>query len=405
METVANTNVVSIGFWIKTGSRDESPEQAGFSHFLEHMLFKGTKKRNALDIAKEIDRLGGSINAYTEHEVCCFYCSLPYFHLDNAIEVLSDIITQSVLDADEIEKEKSVVIHEIISAYDSPEETGIDLYLSDFWGDHPLGNKITAEVDQIKKISRNKLLEFYYERYLPHNLTVSVAGRFEVNYLVKLLQDNLIFKNESCFEINRVIPKRIEKWRFIKDRFKQVHIYSGMQIKDMKTIKSYYSLLVFSTLFGESMSSRLFQHIREKYGFCYSIYSFRSNFSDTSLLTLYACTTPDFFIPLIKAIENEWSLLLKEFIDVKEIEDAKSHLKGSMLLFMEDMEGRMKRLFRVYHNTGSLLEVDSALLLLDEVNLNDLKILVHDNVKADNFNLLAYGCPRIKRFEQSKFLF
>ena len=230
METVENTNIVSIGYWIKLGSRDEKPDQAGFSHFLEHMLFKGTFKRNALEIAKEIDKLGGVMNAYTEHEICCYYCTLPYYHIGIAIDVLSDIIANSVLSEEEIEKEKTVVINEIIANYDIPEECALDLYLADFWGDHPLGRKITAEIDNIKKVTRDKLVEFYADRYIPQNLTISIAGRFIQKNVLDLLNQKLLLKNLKGYTKNRIRPHRQDKKRFVKDQFNQIHIYSGFQI-------------------------------------------------------------------------------------------------------------------------------------------------------------------------------
>ena len=153
------------------------------------------------------------------------------------------------------------------------------------------------------------------------------------------------------------------------------------------------------------MSSRLFQQIREKYGFCYSIYSFRTNYSDTSLFSIYACTSPEYYHPLMKAIEHELSQVVKGDINSKEIEESKSHLKGSLLLFMEDMEGRMKRLFRIYNNIGKILDFDTSLKCLDTIDLDKIGLFISNKLKKDKFNLLAYGCSQIKDFEASIFDF
>ena len=258
------------------------------------MLFKGTEKRTAFQISRDIDRVGGILNAFTEKETCCYYCTLTGEYIHLAIDVLSDMIFHSVFPEEEIEKERSVIINEIQISMDAPEEKAYELYLKEMWGNHPLSKRITGSIKDVSNITKEKLIKFYKERYILSNLIISVSGNYnvdEVKETVKnLLQkagtpnQNYNWKQRSCntdlFQNSRQIPQRIRCWKLIKDRFTQSHIYTGISNSFLHELKDFYSLLVFSTLFGESMSSRLYQKIREEKGLCYTIFSFRTYYSD-----------------------------------------------------------------------------------------------------------------------------
>ncbi len=331
LEPVDRTDTLCIGFWFLHGSRDEGPSQRGYSHLLEHMLFKGTSRRSAFTIAREIDRVGGLINAFTEKETTCLYTIIPREHLRLAFDILTDMVTGSLVDATELEKEKEVIINEIRSAEDSPEEKGHDRYLREMWGDHALALKITGEVDQVRGAGRQKLVRFSTEWLVPANTIIAVAGNFEPDDARSLA--SAVFPGSAVHTRQaRTAPGWRRRASFVPDRFNQVQIYAGTCYALDHEIGPYYTSLVFSTAFGESMSSRLFQKLREEEGLCYTVYSFRTFFSDTGMWTIYANTTPAQTGKFLSALDQELSRLLSQPLSGPEIEDAKSHLVGSMIL-------------------------------------------------------------------------
>ena len=369
------------------------------------MLFKGTKKRTAYQIAQQIERIGGYINAFTEKELICFFCTLPYNHFALAIDILFDMMTASILDEREIEKEKLVVINEIQDLEDNPEEKAHELYLEQLWNSHALAGKITGGKDQIKNINCDKLMSFYRERYAASNTVVTAAGRIDPEKILEQLRQYPITASAQPFITGREPPVRAPSWEVRKDKFQQIQIYTGICFNPGGAIKEYYNELVFSTIFGESMSSRLFQHLREDKGLCYSIFTFRTYYSDTALWTIYANTVPESVPGLLSSLNDELAQLLLNPPDDREVEDAKSQLKGNLILVKEDMENRMKRLLRQYVLYDRVLEHEESIRLLDEVTREDVGNVIESMIKPDNFNLLAYGSRKLKRLKQTKYSF
>ncbi len=449
-DTVDNTDSVCVGFWFNCGSRDERPARCGgptrrgacrrsdarrraawaaergFTHFLEHMLFKGTERRTAFQIAKEIDRVGGFLNAFTEREATCFFATLPCEHLELAVNVLSDMIFHSVLDSGEIEKEKSVVINEVLSVMDSPEELAHESYLTNLWGEHPLAWRITGSVEDVKKIDRERLLTFYKQRFVPENLTISVAGRFDAARVFELIGNTVNHRDglsgqasaasaamrrcdrahasNAGFLAARTTPKKESSWQHKKDRFKQVQIYTGTDLPIQRgKHRPLYDALVFSNAVGESMSSRLFQQIREVKALCYSISSYRTIFTDISLWTIYCNTSPDTVRKLLGALDEELRRLLSEPLTEIEVEDAKNHLMGTLILAKEDMEGRMKRLYRLHSLVGEIIEYEESLKLINEVDRKRILLITDQWMQKRDFSLLAFGGGKIKNFNDLRF--
>jgi predicted Zn-dependent peptidase len=397
LEPVDRTDTLCIGFWFLHGSRDEGPTERGYSHFLEHMLFKGTAKRSSLDIAREIDRVGGIINAFTEKETTCIYTIIPREHFRLAFDILTDMTVGSLLDPAEMEKEKEVIINEIQSVDDSPEEKGHDRFLREMWGDNPLSRKITGEVDEVRGISREALERFYRERLVASNTVIAVAGNFAVDEARSLAE--AVFPAERSA---RATPVRATPgWRrrnlFVPDRFNQTQIYAGTCYPMGKDVRHYYTSLVFSTAYGESMSSRLFQTLREERGLCYTVYSFRTFFSDLGMWTIYANTTPGQAGKFLAALDAELARLLKEPLTPAEIADAKSHLVGSMILSREDMETRMKRLVRQYTMMDRILEFDESVAALQQVTREAAEDYARLCLSNNAFSLLAYGSRGVRR--------
>jgi predicted Zn-dependent peptidase len=391
-EPVDRTDTLCIGFWFLHGSRDEEDGEHGFSHFLEHMLFKGTRARSAFQIAQEIDRVGGLINAFTEKETTCLYVILPREHVRLAFAVLSDMAADSLLDAGEMEKEKAVIVNEIGSVDDSPEEKGHEQYVRRMWGEHPLSRKITGEAAEVKAIERDALAAFYDSRFTPGNMIVAAAGNFDLAEVRGLAEEALAGRGGADTS-------------FVADRFNQVQLYAGISYPIDRDLAHYYTSLVFSTAFGESMSSRLFQRLREEQALCYTVYSFRTFYSDIGQWTVYANATTAQTGKLLAALDAELARLVREPLDEREIDDARSHLVGSMIVSREDMEPRMKRLVRQHMMIDRVLEFDESVRMIRAVGVDDVARFVRTHVRSDAFNLLAYGSRGVARHAGFRFTF
>lgn len=408
LETVETTEVVSIGFWFNIGSGDENDTERGLTHFLEHMVFKGTKKRTPLQIAQAIDRVGGVLNAFTEKEQTCFYCTLPSEYLELAIDVLSDMIWGSIFPEEEIRREKLVVINEIKATQDSPEEVAYELYLREMWGNHPLAAKITGELNDIAAITKKDLLNFHKNRYKTTNLIVSIAGNFSPEQALSLLEKFLPEdrnERDNFSPAERIAPVRKPSWKYVSGNFKQVQLYTGITFPVSKNIQDFYSFLVFSTAFGESMSSRLFQNIREKKGLCYSIYSLRSYFTHVAEWLIYANTSEDLFTRLIESLNEEFHRLLDTFFTDMEIKNAVSHLAGGVILSKEDMENRMKRMVRQYLMIGEILDISQSIEILHQIEVHHIQSIKEQYIRSELFNLLAYGSRNLKKYRLVRFDF
>ena len=406
-EPVDRTDTLCIGFWFLHGSRDEADGQHGFSHFLEHMLFKGTRARSAFQIAQEIDRVGGMINAFTEKETTCLYVILPREHVRLAFAVLSDMAADSLLDPGEMEKEKEVIVNEIGSVDDSPEEKGHEQFLRRMWGEHPLSRKITGEASEVEAIDRGALAAFYASRFTTSTLVVAAAGNFDLDEVRALAAEVLAGRGGAppATGTPRGRPDRRPDSSFVDDRFNQVQLYAGISYPLDRDIDHYYTSLVFSTAFGESMSSRLFQRLREEQALCYTVYSFRTFYSDVGQWTVYANATTAQTGKLLAALDAELARLVREPLDEREIDDARSHLVGSMIVSREDMEPRMKRLVRQHAMIDRVLEFDESVRMIRSVGVADVERFVRTHVRSEAFNLLAYGSRGVARHAGFRFSF
>ncbi len=405
LDVVDNTEVVSLGLWQLGGSRDERISQTGFSHFLEHMLFKGTSKRSAYEIAQTIERVGGYLNAFTEKEVTCFYCTLPAEAVEVALDVLADMYFNACLDDSEIEKEKTVIFNEIQTIEDNPEEKGHQIYLEKLWNGHRLSRKITGEVSDVQSIDKQRLSAFYRGRFTPKRTVVTAGGKLDSERVMRALERHFAAGSPADDREQRIAPVAHQRWDTFPDKFEQVHLFTGTSFSALQDLGEYYQDLVFNTLFGESMSSRLFQRLRENRGLCYSVSSFRTYFTDVAMWTIYANTAPSLFKPLLEAVNEQLARLHSEPPTEGEIENAQCQLRGHMILAKEDMENRMKRLFRQYHLTNKVIEYDTSMSLLAEVRRQDVLSIIEQRIRPDGFNLLAYGSSKLGRLERNGYTF
>jgi predicted Zn-dependent peptidase len=390
-EPIATTETCSIGFWYPSGARDEHRDERGYAHFLEHMLFKGTARRSALDIAVQVDRVGGSINAFTDKETTCFYCTLPAAHAELALDILCDMVSAAALAEDEIAKEKVVVSNEIRAAEDSPDEQGYQLFLEGLWRSHPLAARVAGVVEDVERIERRSLAAFYLSRYHPHHLIVAAAGALDHDTLAQTLSERLTADGEASVGRSRERPTCYVVREYTRGHFQQAQVYAGTTLEPAADLETYFALVLLSTAFGESMSSRLFQHIREDQGLCYSVESFRSHYSDIWGWGIYASAMPELAPRLLAALNQELHRLADEPLTPREVDAAISHITGGMVFAKEDMETRMKRLAGQYQMFGRPIEMEQSARLLRSVTAQQVAELTERLVQPGRFNLLAYG--------------
>ena len=405
MDVVPGSEAVAVGFWSLTGSRDEEPDRAGYSHFVEHMVFKGTARRSAFDIARDIDRVGGAINAFTEKETVCVHATVPRAHLDLALDVVSDMVQAPALAPDEIEKEKVVVVNEIRGYLDSPEDCAFEAYSAGLWGGHPLARKITGEFDDVRTIDRDALMEFFRSRWGPGGLVVAVAGDVDPDELAARLERDLgAAPGSVAAPPQRIPPQRRHERRLVPKRTNQQQIYLGTDFESAYGNPSLiYGSLVMSTAFGESMSSRLFQKLREERGLCYSIGTFRSLYSDVSLWSVYASSAPEQAGALLAAVDDEMARLLSEPLTDTEVADAKSHLIGSLALSKADVENRMKRLVRLQVLFGAPQEYEESVEHLSRITTEQVLEVARHLLAGRSFNLTVYGSRRTAGWKRLRF--
>lgn len=332
---------VSLGVWIGSGSRNETADNNGISHFIEHMVFKGTKNRTSKDIASEIDNIGGQINAFTSKDCTCFYTSTLDSDIDIAVDVLSDMLFNSLFDVEHIEKEKLVVFEEISMYEDDPEELVNDLLTEGVWSDGPLGYPILGTRKSVANITRETIFEYMADHYIPDNCVISVVGNFEKEYLIDLLQGKFgSWKPRNYCRFFPEQPKFKSHYIYKEKGTEQTHLCLGFRGFPMKDRRNY-ALMILNNIIGGSISSRLFQKIREESGLAYSVYSFPSTFRDCGMFTIYAATNPASAQKVISEICREIEKLLKHGISEAEFIRSKNQLKGNYIIGLDSTTAQM----------------------------------------------------------------
>ncbi len=340
-EEIPYVNSVSIGLWIKAGSRYESIENNGISHFIEHMLFKGTKKRSAKEIANSIDKIGGQLNAFTSKECTCLYAKVLDAHFDIALDVLADMFFNSNFDHEDIEKEKGVVLEEINMYEDSPEDLVHDLFSQTVWSGNSLGMPVLGTESSLGNLKREKILDYFNNNYIPQNIVISVVGNIKHTDAVKNVREYFEKSKPGNREaIQTPTPNFEPEYMFKNKLTEQVHLCMGFVGVDIKS-EAYYPMLILNNIFGGAMSSRLFQKIREDRGLAYSVFSYPSSFVDCGLFSIYAGSKPCNLKSVAELIMEEINILKEKGITEEELYDSKEQLKGSYILGLESTSGRM----------------------------------------------------------------
>ncbi len=371
LENIPSVRSVTIGVWILTGSRNETDINNGISHLIEHMMFKGTNTRSAQDIAEAFDSIGGQVNAFTSREYTCYYARVIDTHKEHALEVLSDMFFNSTFDEVELEKEKKVVSEEIKMYEDAPDDIVHDLLSKAAYGDHALGYPILGTDNHLQSFTREDLFEYKKKYYNPANVVVSVAGNVDADFI------KVIEKQFNQFD-NSNEPNKIEKPSFLAQELtrskdtEQAHLcfgYEGISIKDER----YSSLAVLNNVLGGSMSSRLFQEVREKKGLAYSVFSHHSSYLDTGLLTIYAGTGNKSLPALKSTIESTLESLVAKGITDKELKNSQEQLKGQIMLSLENTSSRMMRNGRNELLLGKHRSLDDIVLDINAVDHTSIK--------------------------------
>ena len=345
-EYLSHVRSASIGVWIKVGSMMETPAENGLSHFIEHMVFKGTKKRTARDIAEEMDAVGGQMNAFTSKECTCFYAKVIDEDLPLAVDILSDLTLNATLDDRELNKERGVILEEISMVEDTPEDLVHELLSEAQFSGQALGMPILGPAERIRTYSRDDLFTFRNTHYRPENVVVSIAGNYDRAQLEKLLNDAFGgWKGTGVTDTTPETMVRTQQVLFRDKDTEQVHICMGYPGKPLGH-DDIYPIAVFNNILGGGMSSRLFQRIREELGMAYSIYSYPATYPNCGVLNLYAGTSPENAGTVLTQMEIEVKKLLQGGITDKEFTQSKAQLKGSYILGLESASSRMQSIGR-----------------------------------------------------------
>lgn len=393
-EKIPHFRSVSIGVWFASGSLYEDFENSGMPHFIEHMLFKGTKNRSAKQIAQAIDAVGGQLNAFTAKECTCYYSNVIDEHLQRAIDVLSDMIINSLLDPVEVEKEKGVVLEEILMYEDSPEDLAHDLLVEALVGGHPLANSILGTQEFILDLNREKLVSFFDKKYLPQNAVISIAGNFDEGQLMDLLeeffgnwkkQSNHIVAQDSV-PVPLYRSRNLFRWKDIE----QAHLcigYPGIPLGQ----DDVYSLMIFNNLLGGGMSSRLFQNIREDKGLVYSVVSYPSFYTCGGLFTIYASMKPSQAKKVADLILEEIRKIKTDGISSDEFDTAKQQLKGNFILGLESSSSRMNAIGRAELLLGTVRTPEEVLAKIEDITMDDVMRVVNQVLVPDAMAIALVG--------------
>jgi predicted Zn-dependent peptidase len=398
-EAMPSVRSVSLGFWIGTGSRYESDEQAGLSHLLEHLLFKGTEKYASVEIDQIFDGMGAELNAGTGKETTSVYARVIDDHLDDAFDVMADMVFRPTLS--DIDSERQVILEEIAMYEDDPQEKVFDLLGEVTFGDNPLGRAIIGRAEVISRTPAARIAAFHGERYRPGNVVISAAGAVDHDALVALARERM--SELVATAGGRVAPSAValtgSRRRFERKDTEQYHVCLGgvgMSRHDDRR----FALRVLDTIFGGTSSSRLFQEVREQRGLAYSVYSFTSAYADTGQVGLYVGTRADNLVSALSVVGVELGRLREEPATAQELRRAKENLKGRVVLALESTGARMNRLGSEILSGAPLMAIDEVVARIDAVSLEDLAALAGELWAPERLSAAGIG-PDAERFDEA----
>jgi len=390
-EEMAHIRSVAIGIWVKSGSRDEAPEFNGISHFTEHMVFKGTTSRSAQQIARQVDSIGGNMDAFTGKETICFNIKVLDDHLPVAIDILSDLVLNPVFNPKDITREKGVILEEIKMDEDNPDYLVHEIFTQNFWKDHPLGKPILGTKETVRSFKQENLFHFYRQRFAPNNIIISAAGNLNHARFVELIRERFAplsaVPNGYHEPAPAVTPRIITR---NKKELEQVQLCIGVPSHPISHEKRYVSY-VLNTVLGGGMSSRLFQKIREDQGLVYSIYSDLNPYRDTGCLTVYAGTSVESTQKVVESVLAEFSELKSKPLAEDELRRAKDQLKGSLMLSLESSTSRMSNLARQEMYFDRFFSLDETIAQIEAVTAEELSEMSNHLFQINKVAITALG--------------
>jgi len=390
-EEMQHLRSVSIGVWVKTGSRDEEVQWNGISHFVEHMVFKGTKHRSAEDIARQVDSIGGNMDAFTAKECVCFSVKVLDEHLPIAMEILGDLVLNPVFAGDDIKRERGVILEEIKMDEDNPDYLVHEIFTQNFWRDHPLGKPILGTKETVRRFEPEPVNQFHKQRFFPGNLIIAAAGNLKHRQFSELVEKHFgsmkVGTNGFKSPEPKVAPRIVMR---NKKSLEQVQICVGVPSYPIAHERRHASYIL-NTLLGGGMSSRLFQNIRERQGLAYAIYSDLSPYRDTGCLSVYAGTSRESASKVVQSVVSEFRKLKSEPVPAEELRRAKDQLKGSLMLSLESSTARMSNLARQEMYFDRFQTMDELIQKIEQVKVEELTEIANQFFRTDSIAVTVLG--------------
>lgn len=390
-ESVPAFRSVSVGLWVEIGSRHEAEQQAGISHFLEHMVFKGTRTRSARAIAVALESLGGTLNAFTAREQTCYYARMLGEHLPEAMDVLADILVNPKVSSADVDQERKVICEEIRDVEDAPSDFLHDLFCENLWLGHPIGRPIMGSVRTVNKITRKELVSHLRAHYTPENIIVAAAGNVDQDHLVRLVKKHCRFAGKNSAGELQQPPSNAPMRNCVQQRdLNQAHVCIGARAIPFLD-KRRYALLVLNNLLGGGMSSRLFQTLREKRGLVYAIYSFHDFFKDTGIFGVYFGTDPHQTVQASDLVFEEFKKVKRRLVSSHLLHDVKNQTKGNFILGLESTSNRMHRLARQEMFSGAYIPVHRTMAAVDRVSARDILDFANEVFTPEGVSVAMIG--------------
>jgi len=395
-EPIASTKAAAIGFWFSCGSRDERDGEYGVTHFIEHMVFKGTVRHSTFEIARYFDRIGGYVNAFTEREHVCIHCLVPSYAAAEATALIADMVFNSAMADEDIERERDVIETEVLAALEDPDEMGMDAAVASIFPGHPVSRPIGGTAKNIQSLKRDTIRGAYRRMLAAGQLLVTCAGNFDQDELERALGSIEMpdFRREPD---SAASPRWHPFHGCIRSRFMQSQIFYSLEISDFHSPSDWYVWSVINAIIGDSVSSRLFQNLREKRGLCYSVFSFFSFNRDFASWTAYLSVSPDKTEEAVALLLEEMRKISSSGLDEAEIGYAKEHLTGEMILASDDIDNRMKRLARQFYHSGEICTIEESIDMIRAIGTDDVNAAVRTVFAGTNRSCLVYGKRKIKK--------
>ncbi len=390
-EPMAHVRSVSVGVWVRTGSRREPAELNGISHFIEHMVFKGTEHHSAEEIARSVDSIGGMLDAFTAKEMICFNAKVLDEHLPIAFDVLSDLVLYPRFDEHDIGKEKSVVLEEIKMDQDNPDYLVHEIFTQNFWRNHPLGKPILGTNKTVSSFSRAQVAECFRRWFAPENMIIAASGHLEHQQLRDLVARE--FGQMKPAGDHHADSAPVPQARIItksKSELEQVHLCIGVPSYPMVHERRY-AIAVLNNILGGGMSSRLFQNIRERQGLAYAVFSELSPYRDTGMLSIYAGTALEKAPQVVRSVTGEFTNLKEQPVSDEELRRAKDHLKGSLMLSLESTSSRMSNLARQEMYFGKFFTLDEIIASIEQVTREEVREIAREFFRPEHISVTVLG--------------